>query len=332
MASSDSVTPLRPRRTRRAVIGVALPVAAAASIFFWLRAQDPPRDSQGRAGTAAERARQSAPPPPKVQQLAMIEPGVGARFERIGTAPDEVVRAHHGVFVFEVTKLGRNERFRVITDDAEIEVRGTKFRVDVAEGHLTSVTVIEGRVQVSPADAAPVDLAAGERWHAAAEKPAPAAKSTRTPPKGETSSSARRQSTNAPATPEEPAPARVRRNSCVDGPRCARVRRAPQHATSKPRAPKPPVQPWVRTRASGLALPGNASEATQRRGPRSCGSCVGTPTRRVAARRRPCSAGCTTTPGMRPRPTASRRFGKARATGCAGCAVSRRASRSTSRP
>lgn len=81
----------------------------------------------------------------------------------------------------KVAKLGADERFVVATGDAEIEVRGTEFRVTVAEptpdcggGTTTRVDVREGVVVVRH-HGAEERVAAGEHWPRCAKDDGPAA-------------------------------------------------------------------------------------------------------------------------------------------------------------
>ena len=90
----------------------------------------------------------------------------GARFSTSTEAPDEVVTLHDGVIDVDVSKLHPGERFRVVTADTEVEVRGTAFQVTAQLGHVTSVIVRHGRVEVRPLGAAMVVLGAGEAWSA----------------------------------------------------------------------------------------------------------------------------------------------------------------------
>src|SRR5205814_5457479 len=64
----------------------------------------------------------------------------------------------------EVRPLGPGERFRAITDDAQVEVRGTSFDLAVRTGHLEAVRVWHGRVEVRPQHAAATLLGAGDGW------------------------------------------------------------------------------------------------------------------------------------------------------------------------
>ncbi|MCA9551747.1 MAG: tetratricopeptide repeat protein, partial [Myxococcales bacterium] len=93
-----------------------------------------------------------------------LRPEAGARFVRLGAAPDEVVRLFQGTVHFEVAHLGDGERFRVITHDGEVEVRGTVFEVTASEDRLESVRVTRGRVVVRHEAQDAVELEAGERW------------------------------------------------------------------------------------------------------------------------------------------------------------------------
>jgi TolA-binding protein len=85
--------------------------------------------------------------------------------------PDEVVRVAEGQLSIQVEPLGRGERFRVVTGDAEVEVRGTAFDVSVTDDQLTSVKVAHGLVVVRSAQGPTVYLGRGEEWHAPPEAP-----------------------------------------------------------------------------------------------------------------------------------------------------------------
>lgn len=87
-----------------------------------------------------------------------------ARFMRAQLPPDELVRLDEGTLELEVTPLHASERFRVITGDAEVEVRGTSFKVSAAEHLLTAVHVWRGRVEVRSRDGAFAELDAGDGW------------------------------------------------------------------------------------------------------------------------------------------------------------------------
>jgi hypothetical protein len=88
----------------------------------------------------------------------------GARFVRFQAPPDEIVRLSEGTLELEVAPLGAHERFRVITGDSEVEVKGTHFRVTAADNRLTSVYVWHGRVEVRSPAGAEATLQGGDAW------------------------------------------------------------------------------------------------------------------------------------------------------------------------
>lgn len=94
---------------------------------------------------------------------AELHPQADAQFARVGASPDEIVRLSDGTMTLEVAPLGADERFRVITADAEVEVRGTAFDVAASHDHLQSVRVLHGRAVVRT-QGRTIILADGERW------------------------------------------------------------------------------------------------------------------------------------------------------------------------
>ena len=79
----------------------------------------------------------------------------------------------HGEMVAHVAKLSSSQRFIVDTPDAEVEVRGTRFRLRVLDqgeacgaGNRTRLDVTEGAVEVRVAGLAAVSVKAGEMWPA----------------------------------------------------------------------------------------------------------------------------------------------------------------------
>lgn len=103
---------------------------------------------------------------------------------------------------FDVVKLRASERFIVKTVDAEIEVRGTSFRVTVGDESCgsgrTRVEVFEGIVAVRHGSSEEL-LVAGQRWPAAPRTSAPAASSVTSVPAIATSASSA--SSISPVTP-----------------------------------------------------------------------------------------------------------------------------------
>jgi hypothetical protein len=93
-----------------------------------------------------------------------------------------------GELAAHVAKLHAGQRFIVATPDAEVEVRGTRFRLSVLEqgatcgaGTRTRLDVTEGVVQVRARGGETIDVRAGQSWPAdCREEPAPSATPTST--------------------------------------------------------------------------------------------------------------------------------------------------------
>lgn len=99
-----------------------------------------------------------------------VEHDTNVEFEDAG--PVQRFFLGQGVLHAKVAKLTHEQRFIVRTPDAEIEVRGTVFRVEIvdpdapcAEGRRTRVTVSEGLVEVRGAGASTY-VHPGESWPA----------------------------------------------------------------------------------------------------------------------------------------------------------------------
>jgi TolA-binding protein len=86
-----------------------------------------------------------------------------ARFHRLSEPPDEIVRLEAGRVAFAVAHLSGEQRFRVVTRDGEVEVRGTRFEAEARDGALWAVAVSEGSVEVRVRDAV-LRLQAGDEW------------------------------------------------------------------------------------------------------------------------------------------------------------------------
>lgn len=115
--------------------------------------------------------------PPELQGRGSVVEVEPARFEHEltrsvqGSLQDEAVRLHQGRLEIRVAKLGANQRFRVLSEDAEVEVRGTVFEVTVEHERLVAVSVSEGVVSVRRHGEAPVWLEAGSSWRASPSAP-----------------------------------------------------------------------------------------------------------------------------------------------------------------
>jgi len=89
-----------------------------------------------------------------------------ARFFRAQPPPDEIVRLDDGRIELDVNPLAPGERFRVVTESGETEVRGTRFEVLASHRALRSVSVSRGRVEVRSGGGLAV-LDPGDRWEQA---------------------------------------------------------------------------------------------------------------------------------------------------------------------
>lgn len=150
LAAGRSADVLAPRRRSRAtyVIAGALAVAAAIAVFV-LR----------------ERA------VPAAHYNATIHAIANAQFTQAQGTPDELVHLRDGSIDVEVAPLHAGERFRVVLEDAEIEVHGTRFVATAARGKLVRVDVSHGIVEVRARGANAVLLRIGESWSAPVAKP-----------------------------------------------------------------------------------------------------------------------------------------------------------------
>lgn len=99
-----------------------------------------------------------------------ISIGVSSRVRLVEQSQRKRFSLESGSFFAKVAKLGAEERFVVATPDAEVEVRGTAFRVTIVAGEAscaggspTRLEVSEGVVVVRHAGTE-VRVAAGERW------------------------------------------------------------------------------------------------------------------------------------------------------------------------
>ena len=113
-------------------------------------------------------ARQPAIPqvtqrPAEPASLAKVRAFGEARFRRFSEPPDEIVRLESGRVAFEVAHLTSEQRFRVVTRDGEVEVRGTRFETEARDGVLWAVVVTEGKVDVRVGDTV-LRLRAGDEW------------------------------------------------------------------------------------------------------------------------------------------------------------------------
>ena len=104
---------------------------------------------------------------------ARVVAGASARFTH-QPLPDETIRLVDGTVSLDVDHLAESERLRVVTGDAEVEVRGTAFVVEAVGDKLAWVHVLKGRVEVRASGHAPVILGALDHWRPAAPVSLPA--------------------------------------------------------------------------------------------------------------------------------------------------------------
>lgn len=113
----------------------------------------------------------SAQAPARARNASVVA-GQSARFTH-SNLPDETIRLVEGTVSLDVHHLAPGERMRVITGDAEVEVRGTSFVVEAHADMLAWVHVLSGRVEVRVSGADPVVLGALDHW-----RPQPVATAT----------------------------------------------------------------------------------------------------------------------------------------------------------
>ncbi len=147
--SDEKVAPntLRPAWRRWQIVPLAVAVAAVA-LFYW-RPRDAasPRDGRRHSKVLAHE---------------------GASYMVAAQQPDEIIRLVEGTITIEVEALRQHERFRVITGDAEIEVRGTAFDVTSHRDRLVAVRTIHGAVEVRVTGLRSHVVVAGQTWTAPA--------------------------------------------------------------------------------------------------------------------------------------------------------------------
>jgi hypothetical protein len=154
----------RPRSPRRVPLWGLAPVAAVGVVFVVWGVRH--RSLGPRAGVGIE-------PATLGESRATIRAIGPARFARVQPQPDEIVRVDDGEIELEIAPLHTDERFRVVTEDGEVEVRGTSFKVSVSNHSLAAVHVWRGRVEVRSRGGALAVLEAGDDWVRGATVAAP---------------------------------------------------------------------------------------------------------------------------------------------------------------
>jgi ferric-dicitrate binding protein FerR (iron transport regulator) len=147
-------------RQKRAVWIVIPAIAIAAALVFLVRSR-----------TAGEAPSASIVPRFEVTDVH----DANVREELSGTTSK--VHLSSGTASFHVEHLHSDARFLVALPDGEVEVRGTRFVIDVEGGKTRSVVVTEGFVEVRLEGFRGL-LHAGERWPSASAALEPAASAT----------------------------------------------------------------------------------------------------------------------------------------------------------
>ena len=239
-ARAERPEPRRRTPSLRVSLAAGGALAAAAALALWWSSSSSRSAGEGVVATDVGPRR------------ATIQSSSGAHFEHTrvlgpsaGDAPgvvDEVVRLRQGRVAVAVEHLERGERFRVVTGDAEVEVRGTSFDVIVEDDRLVEVVVHTGVVEVRPDGREMISLHPGERWRAdeypirTAAALEPAAQASDEPPP-------------AAVLPAEPEPAPV-----ASAPAAAPAARSPADG-DVPRAAAAPRESATPA-SSGSKLPG----------------------------------------------------------------------------
>jgi hypothetical protein len=138
----ELVAPRRPAAAARWLL-------AAAAVF-----------AIGAAGLGAWRIRDTR----AIASRAEVDPEGTAAWSEHTEGDREVVVLERGALRIHVDHARPARHLVVLLPDGELEDTGTRFVVSAADGHTTGVTVQEGSVVLRVRGAAPVVLAAGERW------------------------------------------------------------------------------------------------------------------------------------------------------------------------
>lgn len=153
---------------RRRVVFVAASMAASLAAGYVLARQGTPAP-----GPAAPTLAFAPPSEPAVaaartaEARAVVRGASGAQFHHArGHQGDERVELNDGRLTLEVAPIQAGERFRIVTEDGEVEMESGTVEVLADHGVLRSVVVLSGRAEVRPKDGAARAVTAGQRWGA----------------------------------------------------------------------------------------------------------------------------------------------------------------------
>jgi ferric-dicitrate binding protein FerR (iron transport regulator) len=156
--ANEEVVEASPRGRRTALVALAFAALVVLALAFL------------RGRTSPEVAKPSAPPAPEFEVADVSHADFAS--ERVDSVSRVTLRS--GSLGFHVEHVKPGARFIVAVPDGEVEVRGTRFTVDVVDGHTRAVRVTEGVVEVR-LDGFKGLLRAGESWprETAAVEPPP---------------------------------------------------------------------------------------------------------------------------------------------------------------
>jgi hypothetical protein len=161
-AALSPASPSVPVR-RRAALVAAIAFATVAALILVVHRRSPEiRNAIAQAPSASAGA--------PFRTVTTVVPENQTRFTRTSADGTEIVRLSDGAVSLSVRHLGAGERFLVRTGDAEVEVRGTVFRVEAENDRVRSVSVREGMVEVRFRGAT-FFVTADERWDRPADAP-----------------------------------------------------------------------------------------------------------------------------------------------------------------
>jgi TolA-binding protein len=135
-------------------------VAATLALAFWPRHPDPERAPAVPAFIAGVPG-------------FRITPSPGSEWRTLERTSTLRLALQSGRFELEVDKLERRQRFLLELPDGELEVKGTRFVVDVDGVRTQNVRVLEGRVALRLRGREPLLLDGGQSWPDAGAKAAP---------------------------------------------------------------------------------------------------------------------------------------------------------------
>ena len=158
-----AVSPSRVSSRKRPAVAAVLAIVAAAALLVVL-----PRRWTEHSNAVAQMSSMSASVP--VRTVTTVAPEGETHFTRTSSGGTEIVTLENGAVNLSVRHLDAGERFLVKTGDAEVEVRGTVFRVEAGDDRIRSVAVVEGKVEVR-FQGATFLVTANERWDRPADLP-----------------------------------------------------------------------------------------------------------------------------------------------------------------